>query len=203
MPCLPLDQPTSLFRLRMLPELHIQVSNSLLSSTFSVVHCHNMTNSLISQYNKLYYFCLFYLNDKIALKLESSGLLSLPQTVPSWPTCSLGLLIVSDPPLLGLWDTRLRPISIWFFLVNSQPIIARLTWIIYLDFLTWNIKKQQKKLQFIFLMPPHRLLFNLWIYWGRAWQSTPVFLPRVSHGKKSLVGYSPFGHKEPDTTEMT
>ena len=34
----------------------------------------------------------------------------------------------------------------------------------------------------------------------RAWQPTPVFLPRESHGQRSLVGYSPWGHKELDTT---
>ena len=32
--------------------------------------------------------------------------------------------------------------------------------------------------------------------WRRKWQSTPVFLPGEFHGKKSLVGYSPKGHKE-------
>ena len=31
----------------------------------------------------------------------------------------------------------------------------------------------------------------------------PVFLPGESHGQKSLVGYSPWGHKELDTTEVT
>ena len=30
---------------------------------------------------------------------------------------------------------------------------------------------------------------------------TPVFLPRESHGRRSLVGYSPWGRKESDTTE--
>ena len=29
----------------------------------------------------------------------------------------------------------------------------------------------------------------------RKWQSTPVFLPGESHGQRSLVGYSPLGHK--------
>ena len=29
------------------------------------------------------------------------------------------------------------------------------------------------------------------ISWRRAWQPTPVFLPEVSHGQRSLVGYSP------------
>ena len=33
------------------------------------------------------------------------------------------------------------------------------------------------------------------------WLPTPVFLPGESHGQRSLVGYSPWGHKELDTTE--
>ena len=37
----------------------------------------------------------------------------------------------------------------------------------------------------------------------RAWQPTPVLLPGESHGQRSLVGYSPWGHKESDTTEVT
>ena len=35
----------------------------------------------------------------------------------------------------------------------------------------------------------------------KKWQSTPVFLPGKSHGWRSLVGYSPCGSKESDTTE--
>ena len=31
--------------------------------------------------------------------------------------------------------------------------------------------------------------------------TTPVFLPGKSNGQRSLVGYSPWGHKESDTTE--
>ena len=34
----------------------------------------------------------------------------------------------------------------------------------------------------------------------QKWQRTPVFLPGKSHGQRSLVGYSPQGHKESDTT---
>ena len=29
----------------------------------------------------------------------------------------------------------------------------------------------------------------------KKWQHTPVFLPRKSHGQRSLAGYSPWGHK--------
>ena len=39
------------------------------------------------------------------------------------------------------------------------------------------------------------------IPWRRAWQPTPVFLPGESHRQKSLVGYSPSGHKKTYTTE--
>jgi len=39
------------------------------------------------------------------------------------------------------------------------------------------------------------------IPWRRKWHSTPVFLPGKSHGQRSLVGYSPQGHKESDMTE--
>ena len=35
----------------------------------------------------------------------------------------------------------------------------------------------------------------------RKWQPTPVFFPGEFHGQRSLVGYSPWGRKESDTTE--
>ena len=46
--------------------------------------------------------------------------------------------------------------------------------------------------------------FDPWIRkipWSRKWQSTPVFLAGNLHGQKSLVGQSPWGHKESDVTE--
>ena len=45
-----------------------------------------------------------------------------------------------------------------------------------------------------------------WIWpvfpWRRKWQPTPVYLPGISHGWRSRAGYSPWGHKESDTTEQ-
>ena len=41
------------------------------------------------------------------------------------------------------------------------------------------------------------------IPWRRAWQPTPVVLPGESHGQMRLVAWSPWGHKESDTTEVT
>ena len=46
--------------------------------------------------------------------------------------------------------------------------------------------------------------FDLWvgkITWRREWQPTPVFWLGKSHGQRSLVYYSPWGHKESDMTE--
>ena len=34
------------------------------------------------------------------------------------------------------------------------------------------------------------------------WQPTPVFLSGEAHGQRSLLGYSPWGRKELDTTEQ-
>ena len=39
--------------------------------------------------------------------------------------------------------------------------------------------------------------------WKRAWQPIPVFLPGESHGQRSQVGYSPWGHTELALTEAT
>ena len=43
---------------------------------------------------------------------------------------------------------------------------------------------------------------RIWkITWRKKWQPTPVFLP-VSHGQRSLTGYSPWGCRELDMTEQ-
>ena len=50
-----------------------------------------------------------------------------------------------------------------------------------------------------------RCRFDPWVRkipWRSKWQPTPVFLPGKSHGQSSLQNYSPWGCKEPDTTEQ-
>ena len=47
--------------------------------------------------------------------------------------------------------------------------------------------------------------FHPWVRkipWTRQWQLIPIFLPGKSHGQSSLVGYSPWGHKESSTTKQ-
>ena len=64
---------------------------------------------------------------------------------------------------------------------------------------------------FPFMQPAPVLLLPLLIVyqdlkllsWRRQWPPTPVLLPGKSHGRRSLVGCSPGGHKESDMTEVT
>ena len=70
-------------------------------------------------------------------------------------------------------------------------------------------------LNIIFLLPliikPNKpLLFKAFsetnlssklLHWRRQWHPTPVLLPGKSHGWQSLVGCSPWGGEESDTTE--
>ena len=47
------------------------------------------------------------------------------------------------------------------------------------------------------------LSLSTFMHWRRKWQPTPVFLPGESRGWRSLVGCSPWGPTELDTTEAT
>jgi len=51
------------------------------------------------------------------------------------------------------------------------------------------------------LMGTNGLIYHL--SWRRQWHPTPVLLPGKSHGRRSLVGCSPWGRTESDTTEAT
>ena len=67
--------------------------------------------------------------------------------------------------------------------------------------LAWEIPRMEEPGR---RLPTMRPTFNPWvgkIPWRRKWQPTPVLLPGKSHRWRSLVGYSPWGRKESDTTE--
>ena len=56
-------------------------------------------------------------------------------------------------------------------------------------------------------IPSSTILMAVYYYmlclykWRRRWHPTPVLLPGKSYGWRSLVGCSPWGHEELDTTE--
>ena len=54
---------------------------------------------------------------------------------------------------------------------------------------------------FSYLEPTKKNTTTLEVLRRRQWQPTPVLLPGKSHGRRSLVGCSPWGREESDTTE--
>ena len=85
-------------------------------------------------------------------------------------------------------------------------------WIIRIEVL-WEICRTPERVSQVALvvknLPVHsgdlRWGFDPWvgkISWRKNWQSTPVFLPGEPHGQRRLVGYSPWGHKGSDTSEV-
>ena len=65
---------------------------------------------------------------------------------------------------------------------------------------TYQSKKQTEPLEYLQTRGAKILNYSLWNQ-RRQWHPTPVLLPGKSHGRRSLVGCSPWGHEELDTTE--
>ena len=49
-------------------------------------------------------------------------------------------------------------------------------------------------------MAPSIIAVFLSFHWRRKWQPSPELLPGEFHGQRSRTGYSPWNHKELDTT---
>ena len=95
--------------------------------------------------------------------------------------------------LLGIWSV----ISVF---IKCLFIVSRI--MLFQDMLTsWSLihavlhGKEELRLQ-IKLSFPHSSV------WRRQWHPTPVLLPGKSHGRRSLLGCSPWGHQESDMTEQ-
>ena len=85
---------------------------------------------------------------------------------------------------------------------NSRKILLLLHWLgesLWLCGLPWWFRQWRVCLQC------RRPGFDPWVGknpWRRKLQPTPILLPGKSHGWRSLAGYSPWSHKESDTTEQ-
>ena len=76
----------------------------------------------------------------------------------------------------------------------------------------WQISTMQK-LQLLLHQPNISFILSILFFFlyltlkfsvtvlQKEWLPTPVFLPGEFHEQRSLTGYSPWGHKETDTTE--
>ena len=68
--------------------------------------------------------------------------------------------------------------------------------------LAYRVKGTVLVAQMVKNLPEWRRPWVRKIPWRREWQPTPGFLPGESYGQRSLVGYSPRGNKESDTTKQ-
>ena len=86
--------------------------------------------------------------------------------------------------VLGRWVKRFNGfIRCFFFFLRSQK----------------NLLFSPKCIQFSLLL---FCCYVIHVIRRRQWHPTPVLLPGKSHGRRSLVGCSPWGREELDTTEQ-
>ena len=97
--------------------------------------------------------------------------------------------------LWGFFCKMLVDIRSSFFFFNCSGFCHTLKWISH----GFSCVPHPDPPFFIFVLSFLSFLVNL--LYLREWQPTPVFLPGKSSGQRSLAGYSPWGHKEPDRTE--
>ena len=124
---------------------------------------------------------------------------------PPWPLADTEPLSISMIfVILRLRDKWNHMIcNLWNWLFFTQPnsfaiyLSAHNSFPIHLSaFLSWYYQTLSKKV--LLSSSLHAMLFQ----YHYRWQPTPVFLPGEPHRQRNLAGYSPWGHKESDTTEQ-
>ena len=113
-----------------------------------------------------------------------------------WLWCRLRVEARDFPEFLS-WSNSLFELNKLF---NTLPFVKWHNYGTYFIELLWGFKESRTSLAVQTVRPR----FHPWVRkipWRREWQPTPVVWLGESHGQRNLVGYSPWGHKELDTTE--
>ena len=140
---------------------------------------------LISIQFSYFFFCS---NDKTWIKLI--GFLILSQLVIPWiNSSSQSALLISCCCLILILFTFPLFVKREIYTLLFVPSLSELPW--WLKTLKRLPAMRETWVWFLGRMIP----------WRRTWQSTPALLPGKSHGRRSLIGYSPWGRKESDKTE--
>ena len=92
---------------------------------------------------------------------------------------------VSSMTYTGLWYEHKKSLIVWSHWDFGTVSLELLSWAQGL-FHPLTLFSRVHIFDFFFF-----LVIIILAIWRRAWQPTPVFLPRESHGQKSLAGYSP------------
>ena len=98
-----------------------------------------------------------------------------------------------------IWPLKSRWINLFYFV-----LFCLLIWLLWVLVVASYVRSEKGFPGGIRRCKKHG--FDPWIrkiLWSRKWQPTLVFLPGEFHGRRSLVGYSPWGIKESDTAEHT
>ena len=138
-------------------------------------------------------------NGFTALKICASAIH--PSLSPSEPLVASDLFIsivlpFPDGPIVEIIQCMGFSDCIISWLNNSFPFFFH-HWVLFHCGLPRWLSKE-------FTCQCRRPVFNPWVRkipQRRKWQPIPVFLPGKSHRQRTLVGYSPRGHKESDTTQ--
>ena len=88
--------------------------------------------------------------------------------------------------------------GLWALVTDPPQVIVTKYLIIWCQGIAWSL--HPTTLQEIQETRAHSWVKR--IPWRREWQPTPGFLPGKSHQQRSLAGYSPWGCKESDKTEL-
>ena len=97
-----------------------------------------------------------------------------------------------------LWARILRWVAISFPRGSSRPRDQTQVCCIAGQFFTNWASVEYTSCSFFFVSPSS---ISHFVYWRRQWHPTPVLLPGKSHGRRSLLGCSPWGRWESGTTE--
>ena len=119
---------------------------------------------------------------------------SIAHRLCEWALCSCPLCNQPGLYAVALWKRGLAYfVSECLYFKSVSPVhFIYLLMIIPRGFLPWWLSSKQSACQH------RRCGFHPWggeDPWRRKWQPTPVFLPRKSHGQRSLVDFSPWGCK--------
>ena len=118
---------------------------------------------------------------------------TLPLATTSLFSVSMSLVFIVGLNSTCKWDHTV-------FILGWSKSLFRFT-----DKLEWTLIHPGGSAGYRNCLQDRRSGFNPWVRkipWRRAWQPTPVFLPGVSHGQRSLVGFSTWSHKELDMTKQ-